>query len=77
MHLKAGIELNSEMQLEAVIKRVWRCIWRPRSSNSEIHLEAEIELNSEMHLEVGIEGVQRSCNSEMHLESEIERVWRP
>jgi hypothetical protein len=42
MHLEAMIELNSEMHLEGVIERVWRCIWRPRSSNSEMHLEAEI-----------------------------------
>jgi hypothetical protein len=69
------------MHLEAEIERVWRCVWRPRSSNSEIYLEAEIKLNSEMHLEVGIERVWRSCNSAMHLEAEIERVcrctWRP
>jgi len=31
------------MHLEAVIARVRRCIWRPRSSNSEMHLEAVIE----------------------------------
>jgi hypothetical protein len=24
--------VNSEMHLEAVIERVWRCTWRPRSS---------------------------------------------
>jgi len=39
MHLEAEIKLH----LEAVIERVWRCIWRPRSSNSEMHLEAVIE----------------------------------
>jgi hypothetical protein len=75
------------MHLEAVMERVWRCIWRPRSSNSLMHLEAEIKLNSEMHLEAEIEPVwrctrrPRSCNSEMHLEAVIERVcrctWRP
>jgi len=32
MHLEVEIELNSQMHLEAGIKRVWRCIWRPRSS---------------------------------------------
>ena len=42
------------MHLEAVIERVWKCIWSQRPSNSEIHLEAEIKLNSEMHLEAGI-----------------------
>jgi len=43
MHLEAGIELNSGIHLEAVIKRVGRCIWRPKSCNSEKHLEAVIE----------------------------------
>jgi len=42
---------DSEMHLEAVIEPVWRCIWRPRSSNAEIHLEAAIKLNSNMQLE--------------------------
>jgi len=37
------------------MERVWRCIRRPRSCNSEMHFEAEIKLNSEMHLEVVIE----------------------
>ena len=32
MHLQAKIKLNSEMYLEAVIKRGWRCTWRPRLS---------------------------------------------
>jgi hypothetical protein len=51
MYLEATIELNSEIQLEAVIQRDWRCIWRPRCSNSEMHLEAKIKLNSEMDME--------------------------
>jgi hypothetical protein len=59
------------MHLEAMMERVWRCIWRPKSSNSEIHLEANIKLNPKMHLEVMIELVWRSCNSEMHLDAEI------
>jgi len=54
MHLEAEMELNSDMHLEAVIKRVWRFIWRPGSSNSEMHLEAEIKLNSEIHVEAVI-----------------------
>jgi len=29
--------------VKAVIERVWRCIWRPCSCNSEMHLEAVIE----------------------------------
>jgi hypothetical protein len=48
------------MHLEAVTERVWRGIWRPRSSNSEMHLEAVIKLNSEMYLEAVIERVWRS-----------------
>ena len=43
MHLEAEIDLNSEMHLEAVIERVWRCIWKRRSNNSEMHLEDVIE----------------------------------
>jgi len=43
------------MHLEAEIEWVWRCIWRPRWSNSEMHLEAVIKLNSEMHLEAVME----------------------
>jgi len=35
--------VNSEMRLEAVIERIWRCSWRPRSCNSEMHLEAVME----------------------------------
>ena len=64
MDLEAEIELNSAMHLEAMIKWVWRCIWRPKLSNSQMHFEAEIKLNSEMHLEAVIERVWRS-------------IWRP
>jgi len=43
--------VNSEMHMEAVIERVWRCTWRPSSSEFggsshlgvKIHLEAVIE----------------------------------
>jgi hypothetical protein len=45
------------MHLDTVLEWVWRCIWKPKSSNSEMHLEAEIKLNSEMHLEPVIEQV--------------------
>jgi hypothetical protein len=55
MLLEAGIEVNSEMYLEAVIQRVWSGIWKPRSSNSDMHMEAEIWLDSEMQLEAVIE----------------------
>jgi hypothetical protein len=43
MPLEAVIEWTSEMHLDAMIEQVWRCIWRPRSSNSEMHLEAMSE----------------------------------
>jgi uncharacterized protein YndB with AHSA1/START domain len=76
--LEAQIELNSEMHLEAMIERVWRCIWRPRSSNLEMPLDTVIERvwrciwrprssNSWTHLEDKIKS-----NSEMHLEADIE-----
>jgi len=32
MHLEAVIERIWRCTFEAVIKRVWRCTWRPRSS---------------------------------------------
>jgi hypothetical protein len=51
MHLEVDIELNREIHLDALIERVWRFIWRLRSSNSEMHLDSEIKSNSEMHLE--------------------------
>jgi len=70
MHLEAEIQLNSEMDLEAMIERVLRCIWRPRSCNSEMHLEAVIERVWRCIWR------PRSCNSEMRLEAVFERVWR-
>jgi len=33
MHLEAEIELNSVIQLEAVMKRILRWTWRPTSSD--------------------------------------------
>jgi len=36
------------MHLEAVIEQVWRCIWRPGLSNSEMHFERP---GLKMHLE--------------------------
>jgi len=59
------------MHLEAVIERVWRRIWRPRSSNSRDALGGGDRVSLEMHLEAEIK-----LNSEMHLEAAIERVWR-
>jgi hypothetical protein len=43
MHLEAKIELNSEMHWEAVIERVWRYTWRPRSRYPEMRLEDVID----------------------------------
>jgi len=42
------------MYLEAVIVRVWRCIWRPRSSNSRDALGGRDRVGLEMHLEAEI-----------------------
>ena len=43
MYLEAEIKLNSEMHLEAIIERGWRCAWRPRLCNTKRHLKAMIE----------------------------------
>jgi len=66
MHMEAEIKLNSEMHLEAMIERVWRCTWRPRSSCTQRCTWRPRSCNSEMHLEAGIK-----LYSEMHLEAEI------
>jgi hypothetical protein len=50
---------NSEIHSEAVIERVWRCTWRPRSSELRAALGGRGRVNSEMHLEAGIERVWR------------------
>jgi hypothetical protein len=55
MHLEAEIELSSEMHLEAVMELVWRCIWRPRSSNSRDSLGGRDRAGLKMHLEAEIE----------------------
>jgi hypothetical protein len=62
--------VNRELQLQAVIDRVWRCTWRPRSSELRAVLVGRDRSSLEMHLEEGIE-----C-TEMHREAVIERVWR-
>jgi len=36
-------QVNTEVNLEDVIKRVWRCMWRPPSCNSKMHLGAVID----------------------------------
>jgi hypothetical protein len=43
------------MHLEAVIKRVWRCTWRPRSSEFGDALGGRDQGSLEMHLEAAIE----------------------
>jgi len=55
MYLKDAIELNSDMHLETMIERVWSCICRLRSSNSEMPLEANVKLNLQMHFKAVME----------------------
>ena len=43
--------VNSEMHLEAVIERVWRCTWRLRSSELRDALGGRDWVSLEMHLE--------------------------
>jgi len=47
--------VNSDMHLEAVIERVWRCTGRPRWSE----LRDALGVNSDMHLEAVINRVWR------------------
>ena len=75
--------VNWEMYLVAAIERVWRCIWRPRLSNSEMHLEAVIgpvwrctwrSWSSELRDTLG---GRNWASVEMQLEAMIVRTWRP
>jgi len=74
--------VNSEMHLEDVIERVWRCTRRPWSSELEVQLETEIEWTPRCtgrpwSIEFGDAiGDRAWVNSEMHWETVIERVWR-
>ena len=43
MCFETELKLNPEMHLEAVIKKVWRCIWILQSCNSEMHLDTVID----------------------------------
>jgi len=52
--------VNSEMQLEAVIERDWRCTWRPYSSEFGYALGGCDRASLEMHLEAMIEQDWRS-----------------
>jgi hypothetical protein len=45
--------------LEAVIVLVWRCNWRPRSSELKLALGGRDRARLEMHLEAEIESTQR------------------
>jgi len=49
-----GDWVNSEMHLEAVIERVWRCTWRLRSSELRDALAGRDRVSLEMHLEAMI-----------------------
>jgi len=54
------------MHLEAVIERVWRCTWRPSSSEFGDALGGRDLVNLEIAL-----GGRDLVNSEMHLEAVI------
>ena len=41
--LRGQDQASLEMHLEAMINRVWRCMWRPTSSNSVMHLKAMVK----------------------------------
>jgi len=47
--------VNSEMHWEAVIERVWRCIWRPRLSELTDELGGRDRASLDMNLEAEIE----------------------
>jgi len=49
--------VNSEMHFEAVIERVWRWNWRPRSSELRAALRGRNRSSLEMYLEAVIDGV--------------------
>jgi len=55
MYLEAEIKLNSEMHLEAVIERVWRRSWRPRSREFGDALGGRDRASLELHWEAVIE----------------------
>jgi len=51
--------VNSRMHFEAVIERVWRCNWRPGSSELRAALGGRDLSSLEMHLKVVIDRVWR------------------
>jgi hypothetical protein len=51
--------VNSEMHLEAMIDRVWRCNWKPRLSELRDTLRGRDRVSLEMHFEAVINRVYR------------------
>ena len=51
--------VNSEIHSEAVIERVWRWTWRPRSSELRDALRGRDRASSAMHLEARIKWTQK------------------
>jgi len=66
-----GDQMNSEMHLEAGIKRIWRCTWRPRSSwlRRCTRRPWSIEFGDELW------GCDQA-SLEIHLQAMINRDWR-
>jgi len=58
------------MDLKAMIKRVWRYTWRPRSFNKEMHLEAVI-----LQLRDSLGGRDRA-SWVIHLDTMTYQDWR-
>jgi hypothetical protein len=67
------------MHLEAMIERVWRCIWRPLSSEFGDAFGGRDRASLEMHLEAKIEllrdalGGRDRASVEIHLKALMER----
>jgi hypothetical protein len=59
------------MHLEAVIERVWRCTWRPSSSE----LRDAVGGRDQVELRDALGGCDRA-SWEMHLEAMVGRDWR-
>jgi len=68
----------STIYIEAAIELVWRCTWKPRSSELRDALGGRDRASLEMHLDAVIVRTWRLTRAslEMHLEAMIERVWR-
>jgi len=57
MHFVGRDRGSLEMQLEAMIERLWRCTWRPRSSEFGDALGGRNQGSLEMNLQPVIERV--------------------